>query len=77
MTQHEGSLVLLSGGQDSAVCLAWALDRFELVETLGFDYGERHRVQLECRGSSDESTCVICDSRTYCPDYQAIATHIR
>jgi 7-cyano-7-deazaguanine synthase len=50
MTQHEGALVLLSGGQDSAVCLAWALDRFELVETVGFDYGQRHRVELECRG---------------------------
>jgi 7-cyano-7-deazaguanine synthase len=50
MTQREGALVLLSGGQDSAVCLAWALDRFELVETVGFDYGQRHRVELECRG---------------------------
>jgi 7-cyano-7-deazaguanine synthase len=49
MTQHEGALVLLSGGQDSAVCLAWALDQFELVETVGFDYGQRHRVELECR----------------------------
>jgi 7-cyano-7-deazaguanine synthase len=49
MTQCEGALVLLSGGQDSAVCLAWALDRFESVETVGFDYGQRHRVELECR----------------------------
>jgi len=45
----EGALVLFSGGQDSATCLAWALDRFERVETLGFDYGQRHRVELECR----------------------------
>ena len=45
----DGALVLLSGGQDSATCLAWALDRFERVETLGFDYGQRHRVELECR----------------------------
>ncbi len=45
----EGALVLLSGGQDSAVCLAWALERFERVETLGFDYGQRHRVELACR----------------------------
>lgn len=45
----EGSLILFSGGQDSATCLAWALDRFEHVETLGFDYGQRHRVELEQR----------------------------
>ena len=45
----EGALVLFSGGQDSATCLAWALDRFARVETLGFDYGQRHRVELDCR----------------------------
>jgi 7-cyano-7-deazaguanine synthase len=45
----EGALVLLSGGQDSAICLAWALERFEPVETIGFDYGQRHRVELDCR----------------------------
>jgi 7-cyano-7-deazaguanine synthase len=44
-----GALVLFSGGQDSATCLAWALDRYETVETLGFDYGQRHRIELECR----------------------------
>ena len=44
-----GALVLFSGGQDSATCLAWALDRFDHVETLGFDYGQRHRVELEAR----------------------------
>ena len=43
------ALVLFSGGQDSTACLAWALSRFERVETLGFDYGQRHRVELECR----------------------------
>ena len=43
------ALVLFSGGQDSTTCLAWALDRFDHVETLGFDYGQRHRVELECR----------------------------
>lgn len=43
------ALVLFSGGQDSATCLAWALDRFDHVETVGFDYGQRHRVELECR----------------------------
>ncbi|MDH4744209.1 7-cyano-7-deazaguanine synthase QueC [Sphingomonas sp. CBMAI 2297] len=47
----EGALVLFSGGQDSATCLAWALDRFERVETVGFDYGQRHSIELECRDS--------------------------
>jgi len=45
----DAALVLFSGGQDSATCLAWALDRFARVETLGFDYGQRHRVELDCR----------------------------
>jgi 7-cyano-7-deazaguanine synthase len=45
----EAALVLFSGGQDSTTCLAWALDRFERVETIGFDYGQRHRVELTCR----------------------------
>jgi len=44
-----GALVLFSGGQDSTVCLAWALDRFETVETIGFDYGQRHRSELQQR----------------------------
>ncbi|MCH4267459.1 MAG: 7-cyano-7-deazaguanine synthase QueC [Brevundimonas sp.] len=44
-----GALVLFSGGQDSATCLAWALDRFERVETIGFDYGQRHRTELDAR----------------------------
>ncbi len=43
------ALVLFSGGQDSATCLAWALARFDHVETLGFDYGQRHLVELACR----------------------------
>ena len=43
------ALVLLSGGQDSTTCLAWALDRYDYVETIGFDYGQRHAVELECR----------------------------
>jgi len=46
-----GALVLFSGGQDSATCLAWALDRFARVETVGFDYGQRHRVELDCRAA--------------------------
>jgi 7-cyano-7-deazaguanine synthase len=44
-----GALVLFSGGQDSTVCLAYALERYERVETVGFDYGQRHGVELECR----------------------------
>ena len=47
--QHARALVLFSGGQDSATCLAWALERYEHVETIGFDYGQRHRVELQCR----------------------------
>jgi 7-cyano-7-deazaguanine synthase len=46
---HTRALVLFSGGQDSATCLAYALDRFAHVETIGFDYGQRHRVELRCR----------------------------
>jgi 7-cyano-7-deazaguanine synthase len=44
-----GALVLFSGGQDSTTCLALALDRYTLVETIGFDYGQRHRVELDQR----------------------------
>jgi len=44
------ALVLFSGGQDSTACLAWALSRYDHVETIGFDYRQRHRVELECRG---------------------------
>ena len=43
------ALVLLSGGQDSTVCLAHALERYTHVETVGFDYGQRHLVELESR----------------------------
>ena len=46
---HRNALVLFSGGQDSTTCLAWALDRYDHVETIGFDYGQRHRVELDCR----------------------------
>jgi 7-cyano-7-deazaguanine synthase len=44
-----GALVLFSGGQDSTVCLAWALDRFDRVETIGFRYGQRHAIELNVR----------------------------
>ena len=43
------ALVLFSGGQDSTTCLAWALTRYAQVETVGFDYGQRHRVELDQR----------------------------
>lgn len=46
---HTSALVLFSGGQDSTTCLAYALARFSRVETIGFDYGQRHRVELEAR----------------------------
>ncbi len=45
----DSALVLFSGGQDSTVCLAWALERFARVETVGFDYGQRHAVELDVR----------------------------
>jgi 7-cyano-7-deazaguanine synthase len=47
--QPETALVLFSGGQDSATCLAWALQRYARVEMLGFSYGQRHAIELECR----------------------------
>lgn len=46
---HRSALVLFSGGQDSTTCLAHALTRYERVETLGFDYGQRHRIELQAR----------------------------
>jgi len=48
-TSETGALVLFSGGQDSTVCLAHALDRYARVETVGFNYGQRHGVELDCR----------------------------
>jgi 7-cyano-7-deazaguanine synthase len=50
MTNTDKALVLFSGGQDSATCLAWALAQFSHVETVGFAYGQRHAVELDCRG---------------------------
>lgn len=47
MTQT--AIILFSGGQDSTTCLAWALSRYENVETIGFRYGQRHAIEMDCR----------------------------
>ena len=47
--KFDKALVVFSGGQDSATVLAWALERFEMVETIGFEYGQRHKVEMQCR----------------------------
>jgi len=49
MTATNKAMVLFSGGQDSTVCLAWALERYDVVETIAFDYGQAHHVELACR----------------------------
>lgn len=49
LSSNRTALVLFSGGQDSSTCLAWALDRYARVETVAFDYGQRHRIELEQR----------------------------
>jgi 7-cyano-7-deazaguanine synthase len=53
------AIVLFSGGQDSAVCLAWALERFSRVETIGFDYGQRHAVELSLRARLREKMAAL------------------
>jgi 7-cyano-7-deazaguanine synthase len=55
----DGALVLFSGGQDSTVCLAWALQRFARVETVGFDYGQRHAVELQVRPRLREKVAAL------------------
>jgi 7-cyano-7-deazaguanine synthase len=55
----ETALVLFSGGQDSTVCLAWALERFSRVETIGFDYGQRHAVELGVRARLREKMSAL------------------
>ena len=49
MLANDAALVLFSGGQDSTTCLAWALEHFPRVETVGFDYGQRHAIELTVR----------------------------
>jgi 7-cyano-7-deazaguanine synthase len=51
----DAAIVLFSGGQDSTVCLAWALERFARVETIGFHYGQRHAVEMDVRPRLRES----------------------
>jgi 7-cyano-7-deazaguanine synthase len=53
------ALVLFSGGQDSTVCLAWALKRYARVETVGFDYGQRHSIELEARQKVRERIAAV------------------
>ena len=62
---EQRALVLFSGGQDSATCLAWALGAFDHVETVGFNYGQRHLVELEQRPA------IIAALRAACPTLAA------
>lgn len=58
------ALVLFSGGQDSATCLAWALSRYDEVETIGFDYGQRHAIELEMRGPLRDAVAIAMMDRS-------------
>jgi 7-cyano-7-deazaguanine synthase len=63
MTLPNGALVLFSGGQDSTTCVAWALQRYARVETIGFDYGQRHAIEMTVRPD------VLASLRTQSPDW--------
>ena len=67
--EEQKALVVLSGGQDSTTCLYWAIDRFGLaaVDTLTFDYGQRHHIELDCAAQVAEfagvsNTCLPIDT---------------
>jgi len=49
MITEKSALILFSGGQDSTTCLAWALENFEHIETIGFNYGQKHIIEMDCR----------------------------
>ncbi|CAN7688607.1 7-cyano-7-deazaguanine synthase QueC [Pseudoduganella sp. LjRoot289] len=61
----DAALVLFSGGQDSTTCLAWALERYSRVETIGFDYGQRHAIELTVRPQ------VLAQLRAHKPEWAA------
>ena len=65
----QGALVLFSGGQDSTACLAWALRRFDPVETIGFRYGQRHAVEMECRGPVRDALAALPGGERLGPDH--------
>jgi 7-cyano-7-deazaguanine synthase len=65
MHQPDTALVLFSGGQDSTTCLAWALQRYARVETIGFDYGQRHAIELDVRPA------VLAKLRALSPEWDA------
>lgn len=65
MIDTRSALVLFSGGQDSTTCLAWALDRFMHVETIAFDYRQRHRIEL------DQRLTVLAELRRHFPEWAA------
>lgn len=59
MSSPSKALILFSGGQDSTACLAYALNKFVHVETLGFDYGQTHKIELDCRAALRAEICKL------------------